>query len=484
MQIFWSVLLFLHPSLFSQVQAESSSSLFNIDGTAQFNFVNPLTSYSGSMRCGCHATVLGNSVGLLSGRYSNQEALFQLTGNVEFTQPYPTASMNGNDRLQGSPGAIIQTLLVNNAGNRLEGTVTVETGIYLADRAASLYCNMLAALESDIYLNKGTVYLLADLDFKEAHRFIGPGTVQGQRYRISFGEADSIVWNEALLFVDCRTIDIQSDQLSLNASWTICGDTVIDAHGQVIQFEDYGSLVVADKAYVTIRNAVLKGAKAGSLVMTTTASTLELFNVTIELTDDMTLETGSLIVKGNNIIRGAATFLYASSLPLQIKQISQLSIQNGLVFHYAPSNQSPNMVAFADGTACLQCGNATLQVDACDLNLAGGRLDITGALSLIGQSSGIIQFGSGNTGEDLMVRCHAGGSIKIQQGELLYNNVNLSSWINDVTSNKLIIMPGSSLMLNQALKFEFGAVQYYQGSTLAFADSTIQLQASVESMRL
>lgn len=176
--------------------------------------------------------------------------------------------------------------------------------------------------------------------------------VFGDGMRVTFGKDESLTFD---ITFDGDDIVVDGDNYVIDMG----GHSFIFAEGSRVLFKD-----------ITLRNF---SDDAGMSLLGPCAH-VSFDNVTIELSGNFTWGNGAFTVVRDLEIFGGRVFTYASSRASSILTNGRLTLDEGVVFAYAPANGATDLIEMADSHANIVLDGATLRAPATGMQLTRGTI--------------------------------------------------------------------------------------------------------------
>lgn len=206
------------------------------------------------------------------------------------------------DIIISNPGGLPHQLLVKPGAHFLRGQPLFfgPNDIALTDETTVLAIAIQNALNTNITMNGGILFLQDDLSLGDDSVLLGDGIVVFNNRRLSLGGKESfwtgnIIWNSAL--------DMQlNSRTTLQGAWIFFADGQINGNGNVLDIANGGTIVILPDSRLRLSGVRLKGLGSGSILMGDNAE-LRLSDVEIEMDASYLVNSGGIYVDGNtNII--------------------------------------------------------------------------------------------------------------------------------------------------------------------------------------
>ncbi|MCB9493384.1 MAG: hypothetical protein H6679_03855 [Epsilonproteobacteria bacterium] len=248
-----------------------------------------------------------NSEALLNGIFAPPLEVIPVEG-IEDTENTGFVALGLNpdpdalDLLIANPGGFRHQLLVRPGGSLLRGQPLFfgPNDITIQDETSLLAVAAQNAINTDISMNNGVLFLQDDLDLGDDAVLLGDGLVALNNRRLALG-GGAATWNGQITWDSSLDIQLNS-RVNLAGSWFFFGDSQINGNGNVIDIANGGVIAVFPGSRLRISGTVIKGLGSGSILLGTGAE-LRLSEVEIEMDADYLFNTGGIFIDGNtNII--------------------------------------------------------------------------------------------------------------------------------------------------------------------------------------
>lgn len=237
----------------------------------------------------------------------------------------------------------------------------------------------------------------------------------------------SLGTDSSLIFNDKTVIELASSE-DLTYTWTFKGECILNGKGQTIDLSSGGAIEVAEAgSSLLLDNIIIKGLSNNNLRCMDSHCTISLRNATISLTDDYNFDVGHIEILSDVIIKGPYSLNYMTDQQSSILTDGCLFLDYGTTLNYEPSNESRDLLRFADQSARLYLKGATLVSSTTGLCLTKGTLIVDHNVTVAAEGTSIpeaISFGNRNEDDDLTIHYMPGASIEVSSGYLDYANVN------------------------------------------------------------
>jgi uncharacterized protein with WD repeat len=223
---------------------------------------------------------------------------------------------------------------------------------------------------------------------------------------------------------DCR-VELAEPQ-TLSRTWSFAGQSLLDGQNKSITLGTGNNFLSSLRsASLTIANANLLNVRDNNIRAANNNAAIIFNNAQIYLSSNFTYSIGSMAINNDVTLRGTSIFNYSTIMGLTIASQSQLTIDQGCTFNYAPAGNFRNLLSFTNSSATLFFNNASLVATATGPRLINGTLLIDGVMNI--QSSAVstaqaIIFGNGTPANDLIIKLMPSATINLLSGFLNYAN--------------------------------------------------------------
>jgi len=353
---------------------------------------------------------------------------FDLTGNlVGFAQ----FSLTGGDSLNLTKGSFLPYLFVSNATNYLLGTGDITGLIMLMGPTAELICCLNGSIQQSIVMNGGKITLSNDLHMGPGVHFSGEGSVDLSCYQVVLSSADMSCTDTVCWDGDGGGLTFRGS-IDFSGTWTFKDTCVIDGQGHTLNLGCDGRVVIDQDSELTLKNIVLDGVCADSILCLADDSRLILDNVSWIQDENYTFSVGSLKFFNDVEFRGAYDFVYDSAQTSTIAQHATWCFRDqiSLTLGRKESYIGPEPLYFANDTATLDLQDCSFITTASGMALTRGWIRLNGTVNVENLSTttnGGLMLGNGQEGQDIEFRFEPGASVHLHSGWLLYNNMSATA---------------------------------------------------------
>lgn len=381
-----------------------------------------LSGVNGTIIRDSHGTISGESVTFAHGVLQDEQ------NDLIMSAVYSPAGqllLNGDKHLEGDGGVIQQQIIVSGTGNIIEGSFVLQSDIVVQDSSTTLSVAVQSALNKNILMQGGALYLNDDILFADSASITGSGEIYSNGYRIVIG-CHCYAGTSTLQFVDDASIYLNGD-VEFLGSWNMSGTCSINGQGHVLDLSHGGTLTIDANSTLILENIKLYGVHSGNIVLTNDTSTLQIDTVKCIQDGNYTFDKGSILFIGNSDFCGTYTFSYESSQTSTIAINSQWTISNDMTLKIGRKMAADSVepLAFVDGTSSLKCDESTVLIADYGAQFTKGRLIFAGesTLDIMGTttSTGMIS-GNGEAKDDFVLFFDASASMNFVRGFYIYNN--------------------------------------------------------------
>ncbi|MCK4265429.1 hypothetical protein KAW80_03665 [Candidatus Babeliales bacterium] len=293
--IFW--ILFLFSDLHCVVNFNSKNSAIIIDSGSTLNIASPWRNFRGTLIKEADAILMGEPVSFDNGIL--EDAGNELKLSTTFEPLINRFSFLGSNSLRGGAGTILQSIGVSGLNNRLEGNSKFSNDITLQDVTSGLTMAIDTQLDHNIVLNDGQLFLDSDLKFSDDKQIIGPGIIDLNGHKLTFGGKD-LTFSHSLVWQNAADVTLTS-KINLSSSLTFNGVNNLNGNGNIINFLNGGGIYVGPGGTLAITDIVFKnlGVMENQLGLLDDLATVSLSNVYIELDNNINNTVGGFYIEGS-----------------------------------------------------------------------------------------------------------------------------------------------------------------------------------------
>lgn len=424
----------------------------------------------------------GKVLNYSNGRIVLPQGIFDLTG-IRYNNY--TTLLNGNGKIVLINGSLPLATLVAGTGNTIEGVGNVSGPIILQDNNAQLTCGVGGHILSNITLNGGTLILANDLKLANAVMPVGNGRILMGTRNLDLGTT-GFIWSGNIWWsMAGATINLRSS-IDLRGTWTFNGSGEIKAHGQTIDFQNGGKIVIEPASTLILHGVYLENITDGSIVCCGDDSVLILDDVTWGQQADtrFTFTVGALVVKNSvNIYGDNAIFAYQTNQVSTISNDAYLTMDANVTFSYDPIGGGSSLLEFGP-TGRLVLKNATMHITCTGLELFSGGIVIKGDSWFVAETRETVNeegdktvvdvgitLGDGeSSANDCVCSISIGSSLRLASGSLTYNNLSPASWFMESNSSLFRIPRDVRFVLNQLLDLGSGQLIMHEKANIEIAE--------------
>ena len=351
---------------------------------------------------------------------------FQITGQ-RFNSS--VALLGGNGAVISQVGTFPLPTVIEGSGNSITGMGNVSGPINMIGSTAQLAMGIYGTLLTNITMSGGTLTLDNVLTFGSGSTILGTGTVNIQGNIMQLSGADS-AWTSTLTIQSTNGIvaPVGPSTVHLSGTWTFSGATTFNGRGCVIDLGATGNIVVQRGSSLKLTNVTVKNISGTRLRCLDNAGVINLDDVELIQSGNVTFGTGTLNFYDDCVISGSnTTFAYRSPQISSIGNRSTLYLDENVTFSYDPVTNNRTLLRFQDSTATMILNNATLFSTPTGLHLTQGTLQINGDCPIISKArtsaEGIIVGDGVSAANDLVIDIFPSSVLDLQSGYLIYNNL-------------------------------------------------------------
>lgn len=170
---------------------------------------------------------------------------------------------------------------------------------------------------------------------------------------------ESFLGNNQITFTGNNSVQLKQD-VALTSTWEFLSDTIIDGRYELDLTDENANFIIGSNTTVRIINSTIKGFDLDAVTFTDNTSTLIFLSATVSLGDDITMETGNLVVGGESeFLMNTYDVLFAETATFTVNDGASLWLdnrgaENDPVFSYIITNtNSPtgtSLVSALDNT--------------------------------------------------------------------------------------------------------------------------------------
>lgn len=252
------------------------------------------------------------------------------------------------------------------------------------------------------------------------------------------------------------------------------GNCILNGGNNTLDMSSTGSIIVDSQGNLTVEDVTIKNYQGSNIYCIDESCAINFREVELNQSGYAEFPAGKLNVLDRLEIHGREIFSYTSSSPFTIKSNSQLLLDQGSTFSFAPQSLGADLFVFENKDSEIFLNGSSLLFTGTHYNLTKGSLQIfadsqIGLLSeddLSGLDKGIM-FGDGQSSlSDLKITIHPGALLACTDGVMNHKNL-LSTSINLVSSQSILRIATSSILrIFTDLDLQDGRAVWEAGSTL------------------
>lgn len=356
----------------------------------------------------------------------------------------------GNHTIFLEGGILPAYTFIMGTNNKINGSGGITGGIILSDSTAELQWGVNGVLLNNITMAGGMLNLLCDITLGRGNVLSGNGVVKLGNLNFNIGTQET-TWTDDLYWDGTGgSINLNGD-IALSGKWTFSGNSVIEGKGHVLDLGTTGSIIVDQGSCLHIKNTHLKNIHGYNIRCLDNASILTLDNDEWLQDSSYTFSMGALRFFNSVHMKGEDTiFAYETIQTSTITKNTVLKLDTKFTFSYTPLiSQSPDALEFEDSSSTLLLNSASLYVTCTGLKLTKGTLSVNEESTLAAEVTynedseileGGITIGDGVSQNDMVCVIDIGSKLILEQGRMIYNNVNTSSikMVNQLSQLRLL----------------------------------------------
>lgn len=252
------------------------------------------------------------------------------------------------------------------------------------------------------------------------------------------------------------------------------GNCILNGGNNTLDMSSSGSIIVDSQGNLTIEDVAIKNYQGSNIYCTDESCAINFREVELNQSGYAEFPAGQLTVLDRLEIHGREIFSYTSSSPFIIKSNSQLLLDQGSTFSFAPQNLGEHLFVLENKDSEILLNGSSLLFTGTHYNLTKGSLQIfadsqIGLLSdddLSTVDKGITLGDEQSSLNDLKITIHPGALLACTEGVINHKNL-LSTSINLVNSQSVFRMgTGSTLRIFTDLDLQDGRAVWEPGSSL------------------
>ncbi|MCB9493382.1 MAG: hypothetical protein H6679_03845 [Epsilonproteobacteria bacterium] len=298
------LLFFSFNALNAALTFSDLSSKITFEGSASLKVTSTgLSPITGTLEKNPGTTWTGAEIPFDGGVITDGDYEIKFTGTYDPSSTYSYLLNGGTASKAASffvidPGFIAERILVSGSNNRLEGFPRFEPALPVKLSAATTVLRVAVQneLNKGIELSGGKVILDNNLAFGDSVQFADEGTIDFNGFNLVLGQKD-LIWTTTLMLMGAKNFVLNADN-RLTGEWIFDGDAQIIGNNNVIDFSGGGRIRVKAGTELRMTNVALRGLGSGSLQFDDKTARVELFDVAIEMDDDVTFTIGGFKAVG------------------------------------------------------------------------------------------------------------------------------------------------------------------------------------------
>ena len=360
---------------------------------------------------GCNISLLGNSF-TLNGRYE-KDIGFSLCGD--------------GSSLSMETGYLFAPLSVSGEKNLISGAFKLSKPIILKDADTKLTMSYDGIVDAQIALSGGAITLASDLLFGRDGRFVGSGTILANSRDVDLGVGDLRLSSDLTWISGNSTVRLPAE-LELAGSWKFTGKFTLDGRNGLLRFDSDGSILVGKNSELIFKNLRIDGLFGEKILCSDSSSKITFDNVTITLSGDAVLSSGTFFVRDLLAISGPHALKYSSTAPMTVNARGTLSLSEDALFLYdPPADAGGDLLKLSGHTSKIVLSDGTISSPNVGLHLKNGTLLVEGDSYLIGgegeDESNHMRLGDGEDPEqDLSIVLLSEHSVLNIGGNVVYES--------------------------------------------------------------
>ncbi|KKP35321.1 MAG: hypothetical protein UR26_C0006G0005 [candidate division TM6 bacterium GW2011_GWF2_32_72] len=226
---------------------------------------------------------------------------------------------------------------------------------------------------------------------------LGSGVAPGTAYVFSL-EGDAVISN--------LLMRLRAGQINLESKMQFQGVSAIYGFGGFLSLVDTGSIIVGPISILRFEDISFENIGGTDITCLDDSGSIIFQDVDINFTDDFIFPKGGFQVLGTVRFTGDHSFGFQTGLTCTINVNSQLILENGITFTYAPSNNNRDLLYMVDDSSLLVLNGGTLRSTTTGLRLTKGRLKITDKSTIYSEGTvagEFISFGNGVLSDNLII---------------------------------------------------------------------------------
>ena len=379
------VLLFLCSDACAAIKAHNSLSSLTFSSGSTFVVQNSISAFSGTLNSKSGSAISGESIDFANGELVRNDGNFLINGSLAASG---AITLSGNERLVIDRESPIESLSVNSSGNMLSGAPLFNNQISMQDLNTTLTVDLYGAMNKDIAMGNGTLFLGNDLIFTDDYSVAGSGICDLGRNTMRFG-SKNLSFSNTVSWQNSGQVILGSDT-TLSGTWVFNDDTTLSGNGNTLTISGDGSIIVSQGATLVLNDIKIVGISESSGSLGTfnlrcldSNSSLKIRKSELTLSSNYSFTVGSINVENLGILGGSGyTWSHKSASNFTIASKSRLKLNRGFKFEYAASSATKTNLVMSDSTSELFLDACTLHGTTTGVRLDTGRLLINEKVTL------------------------------------------------------------------------------------------------------
>ncbi|KKP35319.1 MAG: hypothetical protein UR26_C0006G0003 [candidate division TM6 bacterium GW2011_GWF2_32_72] len=470
-KFFFILGLLIKSQLWAPLFFSSRNNIIRVLPTGHLNIGQPITLYDGTLIKRPGGVISGETISFDYGFY--EDVLGSAFLKAIYDPDVDGISLEGNSFLNGIAGTLLETVTISGVDNLIQGQPLFSNMIYMLDASTTVTLTLQSKLNQSIYLNGGTIYLGADLQFIPGTGIGGFGTINANGYSIIL--SGDLNFSSSVVINDASEFRLGGDSI-LTGLVTFNGNTVLNFNGNAALFSPVGIATIGPNSRITFKNGSFQHVQANNIICSA-GSTLEFQGSSCYFDADFTFTSGSLLIRDMVTFVGTCTFVYQSVETSTILAESQLILDSGFTFSYDPLSTSDNLINFEDSSAQLVLNGGALRATETGIHLTKGTMVVQensyiSAASSADYAHGFV-LGDATLANDFTINILGGRNLYFEYGNFVYNNESIYALNTQNPRTVLQIGDDCRLVLYNSMDIGSGQARFLYNTTLAAANNSI-----------
>jgi hypothetical protein len=347
---------------------------------------------------------------------------FEITGIQQNAYTYV---LPGNGSIFFSQGDLPLYLIIQNAGNVIQGNGSLNGAVTLQNSSAALLMGITGFLGNTLSLNGGTVTLQNDLMLYNYGEVAGPGTINLTN-RVLYLNSSSGNWTTPILWQASNGGITLEQNLTLASTWTMQGVCVIDGGNNELSFSSGGEIIIESNSVLYLKNLRLQSIADVNIQCVDNTGILVLDDVYWTQTDDYHFQQGSISFINEVDLVGSYTFFYESTQTSTVGVQATLTIQDhmnlSIGMQQVSGAQQP--LHLTDFSSLIVIDNAQWTITGNGMQLTKGRVicqnDVLVDIASTSSANGLT-LGDTTPAGDMTFEFRPGTSVRMPRGDVVCN---------------------------------------------------------------